>query len=117
VIGGRGTLVGEPFRKYGGRYVALGHVEWRFDLPIPALELGSFASTGRRITLAPFVAAGYTAEPIDQLPTKNTEGVRPVAGVALELFMRLLRLEAGIGLRDGVIGVTVDVNRDWWGLL
>jgi hypothetical protein len=117
VIGGRGTLVGEPFRKYGGRYVALGHLEWRFDLPVPALELGSFASTGRHITLAPFVAAGYTAEPIDQLPTKNTEGVRPVAGVALELFMRLLRLEAGIGLRDGVIEVTVDVNRDWWGLL
>ena len=28
-----------------------------------------------------------------------------------------LRLEAGVGLRDGDVGITVDVNRDWWGLL
>jgi len=40
-----------------------------------------------------------------------------VAGVALEWFMRLLRVEAGVGLRDGGVGVTVDINRDWWGLL
>jgi hypothetical protein len=116
-IGGRGTLVGEPFREFGGRYVALGHLEWRFDVPVPALPVGSFASTGHRITVAPFFAAGYTAEPVEGLAARSTEGVRPVAGVAIELFMRLLRLEAGVGLRDGVIGITVDVNRDWWGLL
>jgi hypothetical protein len=40
-----------------------------------------------------------------------------VAGVALEWFMRLIRVEAGFGLRDGEFGLTVDVNRDWWGLL
>jgi hypothetical protein len=40
-----------------------------------------------------------------------------VAGLALEWFMRLLRLEAGVGLRGGGVGVTVDINRDWWGLL
>src|SRR6185437_10767741 len=45
-IGGRGTLVGEPFRAFGGREVALAQVEWRFELPVPALPLGSFASTG-----------------------------------------------------------------------
>jgi hypothetical protein len=116
-IGGRGTLPGEPFRAFGGRYVALGHVEWRFDIPAPALSLGSFASTGRRLTVAPFVAAGYTAEPLAGLPWNRTGGVRPVAGLALELFMRLLRVEAGIGLEDGEIGLTVDINRDWWGLL
>lgn len=117
VLGGRATLPGEPFRAYGGRYVALGHVEWRFDVPAPALRFGSFASTGRRLTLAPFLAAGYTADPLRRLPWTDTGGVRPVAGVALEVFMRLLRIEAGIGLRDGGIRVTVDINRDWWGLL
>jgi hypothetical protein len=116
-IGGRGTLPGEPFRAFGGRYVALGHVEWRFDIPAPALSLGSFASTGRRLTVAPFVAAGYTTEPLAGLPWNRTGGVRPVAGLALELFMRLIRVEAGIGLEDGEIGLTVDINRDWWGLL
>jgi hypothetical protein len=116
-IGGRGTLVGEPFRGYGGRSVALLHTEWRFELPVPAVGLGSFASTGRRMTVAPFVSAGYAAQPLPGLPWSRTAGIRPVAGVALEWFMRLLRVEAGVGLRDGGVGVTVDINRDWWGLL
>jgi hypothetical protein len=116
-IGGRGTLVGEPFRAFGGRSVALAHLEWRFEVPAPALKLGSFASTGRRMTLAPFLSAGYAARPLPGLPWSRTGGIRPVAGVALEWFMRLLRVEAGVGLRDGGVGVTVDINRDWWGLL
>jgi hypothetical protein len=117
VMGGRGTLPGEPFRRYGGRDMALGHVEWRFDIPAPAIPLGSFASTGRRVTLAPFVAAGYAGNPLPGLPWTPSGGLRPVAGLAVELFMRLLRVEGGIGLRDGGFGITVDVNRDWWRLL
>jgi hypothetical protein len=117
VLGGRGTLVGEPYRAYGGRSASLTHVEWRFDVPIPALALGSFASTGRRATVAPFVAVGYAGRTIAGLPWTDTEGVRPVAGLAIEWLMRLVRLEVGIGLRDGSVGVTLDVNRDWWGLL
>jgi len=120
VMGGRGTLPGEPFRRYGGRHMALGHLEWRFDVPAPAIPLGSFASTGRRITVAPFVAAGYAGNPLPGLPGlpwTRSGGIRPVAGLAVELFMRLLRVEGGIGLRDGGFGITVDVNRDWWRLL
>ena len=117
VMGGRGTLVGEPFRAYGGRSAVLGHLEWRFDVPFPAIPLGSFASTGRHITVAPFLAAGWTERPLTALPWIDTDGVRPVVGVALEWLMRLIRVEAGLGLRDGRIGVSVDVNRDWWGIL
>jgi hypothetical protein len=117
VLGGRGTLVGEPFRAYGGRTSALAQLEWRFEVPIPAIPLGSFASTGRRLTLAPFVAAGYAGRPYQGLPWTDSDGIRPVAGLAFEWFMRLIRVEAGVGLRDGRVGVTVDVNRDWWGLL
>jgi hypothetical protein len=117
VLGGRGTLVGEPFRAYGGREAGLAQVEWRFDVPVPALALGSFASTGRRVTVAPFLAAGYAGRPLSQLPWGRSAGIRPVAGIALEWFMRLIRIEAGVGLRDGHVGLTVDINRDWWGLL
>jgi len=117
VMGGRGTLLGEPFRAYGGREMALGQVEWRFEAPIPAISLGSFASTGPRLTVAPFVALGAAGRSIAGLPWAASDGVRPVAGVALEWFMRLIRIEAGIGLRTGDFGLTVDVNRDWWGLL
>jgi hypothetical protein len=31
--------------------------------------------------------------------------------------MRLIRVETGVGLRDGRVGITVDINRDWWGVL
>lgn len=114
VLGGRGTLVGEPFRAYSGREAVLAHLEWRVDVPVPALPLGSFASTGRTATLAPFVAAGWTHDP---MLGAASDGIRPVAGIAVEWPMRILRVEAGVGLRDGRVGVTVDVNRDWWGIL
>ena len=117
VLGGRGTLVSEPFRAYGGRTAALAQVEWRFELPVPALSLGSFASTGRTMIVAPFLAAGYAGRPLVGLPWGRSAGVRPVAGMAFEWFMRLIRIEAGVGLRDGRFGITVDINRDWWGLL
>jgi hypothetical protein len=114
-MGGRGTLVGEPFRAWGGRKALLGHTELRFDVPVPAIRLGSFASTGNTLTLAPFVAAGWTGDPA--VVGRATEGARPVVGIAAEWFMRLIRVEAGFGLQDGTFGLTVDVNRDWWGLL
>jgi hypothetical protein len=117
VLGGRGTLVGEPFRAFGGRSAALTHVEWRVDVPAPAIPLGPFVSTGSRMTLAPFLEVGVAGRPYTGLPWHSSEGVRPVGGVALELFMRLLRIEGGVGLRDGHAGLTIDINRDWWGLL
>jgi len=117
VLGGRGTLVGEPFRAYGGRSYALAELEWRLNVPAPAIPLGSFASTGGTMVLAPFLAAGWSDRPYPGLPWRATGGARPVAGLAAELFMRLLRVEAGVGLRDGDVGITLDVHPDWWGVL
>ncbi len=117
VLGGRGTLVGEPFRAFGGRSYALAELEWRLNVPGPAIPLGSFASTGPRMVLAPFLAAGWSDRPYPGLPWQATGGVRPVAGLAAELFMRLIRVEAGVGLRDGDVGLTLDVHPDWWGVL
>ena len=67
--------------------------------------------------VAPFLAAGVAGRPLAGPALGQERRVRPVAGVALEWFMRLIRIEAGVGLRDGGFGLTVDVNRDWWGLL
>lgn len=117
VMGGRGTLVGEPFRAFGGRSLAIGRVEWRVDIPAPAIPLGSFASTGHSVTLAPFVAAGWAGGQQVGVPWGASDGIRPVAGVAIDLFMRLIRVEGGVALRTGDFGLTVDVNREWWGIL
>ncbi len=116
-VGGRGTLVGEPYRAFGGRRSLLAHLEWRVNAPAPAIPLGSFASTGNRMVLAPFAAVGWTGGEVDGGVGGRSDGARPVLGLAAELFMRLIRVEAGVALRTGEVGVTVDIGRDWWGAL
>ncbi len=117
VLGGRGTLLGEPYRAYGGSRMAWAAVEWRIPVPFPALGLGRYASTGKTATLAPFLAAGWADRPAPGMPWTASPGIRPVAGLASEWFLQLIRVEAGVALRTGEVGVTVDVGRLWWGVL
>jgi hypothetical protein len=95
----------------------LGRLEWDFPVPFVAIPLGSFASTGQTISVGPFLAAGWTSDEVPNTPWENTPAIRPVAGVAAEFLMRLLRVEAGVALKTGDVGVMVDVNPDWWGVL
>ena len=117
VMGGRGTLVGYPFREFGGRTLALAHAEWRFDLPAPAVPLGTFASTGRTFVLAPFVGAGWSERAVAGTPWAASGRVRPTVGLATEWFMGLIRLEGGVGLDHGDFEVTLDITREWWNIL
>ena len=116
-IGGWGTLPGEAFRAWGGRQMALATLEYRLAVPFPAIPLGAFASTGDRIMLAPFIAAGWAGGSIAALPWRPSHELRPVAGLAVEWFQRLLRAEGGVSLRTGKLGISVDVNRNWWEIL
>ncbi|HVX88025.1 MAG TPA: hypothetical protein VG940_03785, partial [Gemmatimonadales bacterium] len=117
VLGGRGTLIGEGFRRWGGQEVHWGQVEWRIPVPAPAIPLGDFANSGHRAILAPFFAAGTTGSPVNGMPWTASHTGRSSAGVALELFYELIRIEAGASLQTGKWGVTFDVGRAWWGLL
>ncbi|NIM48294.1 MAG: hypothetical protein GTN62_01480 [Gemmatimonadales bacterium] len=117
VLGGRATLVGEPFRAWGGRYAALGTVEWQVPVPFFAIPLGPFASTGREIVLAPFVAAGWAGGGFPAVPWQPSDGVRPVIGLGVEWFHRVLRADVGVSLRGEGVGVTVGLRRDLWGIL
>ena len=117
VMGGRGTLLGYPFRAFGGRSLAVAQAEWRFQLPAPALPLGTFASTGRTFILAPFLGAGWSERAVPGTPWAASDGVRPTAGLATEWFMGLIRLEGGVGLDDGRFELTLDVSREWWNIL
>lgn len=117
VLGGRGTLLGEEFRAWGGRDVAWGSLEWRIPVPVPAIGLGDFVSTGRSAVVAPFIAAGWAGSAVTGLSWTPTSDPRLSAGVALELLYRLVRIEAGASLETGDVGVTFDVGRIWWGAL
>jgi hypothetical protein len=117
-IGGWGTLPGERFRAFGGTRYALGHLEFRLPVPFPALPLGSFVSTGNRILLAPFVAAGWAEGGVRGMPWRPSRGeVRPVVGLGLEWLHGLIRMEGGVSLTTGRLGLSVDVSREWWEVL
>lgn len=117
VMGGRGTLVGEPYRAWGGRWAGWGRLEWRLQLPVPEIGLGPYVSTGRRAVLAPFVAAGWAGGATAGTPWQPSAAIRPVAGVAVEWFHRFLRAEVGVSLRSGDIGATLGVTPDLWDIL
>lgn len=117
VLGGRGTLLGEGFRAYAGRATAWGSLDLRLPVGVPEIPLGSFAGTGRTLTLIPFVAAGWMALPVQPALGAATRGVRPVVGLGLEWFHDLVRFDAGFAPGTGKVGFSVDVSRDFWDIL
>ncbi len=116
-IGGWGTLPGTPFRAWGGRHIALASLEYRIPVPVPAVSLGPFASTGPAMTLAPFIAAGWAGGAVSEVPWRPSDRIRPVAGLAAEWFHELLRVDLGLSLESGRLGLMVDVGRVWWEIL
>ena len=115
VLGGRGTLLGDGFRDWGGRRAALVHIEWRTSVPFIHLSAGP-ARTPGTITLAPYAAWGWTADPIPFTPWRATPGTRVTLGLGAE-WLGLLRLEAGYGVQTRQIHVAFDVTRDFWDIL
>ena len=116
VLGGRGTLVGDEFREWGGAASALGHVEWRLPVPFPTLPLGPYARTPGTLIVAPFAAVGWAERPAAGAPWRASDGARVTLGLAVE-WLGLLRIEAGWGTASDKIGVVMDVTRDFWDIL
>jgi hypothetical protein len=116
VLGGRGTLLGDAFRTWGGRQAAVLHVEWRVPVPFPSLSLGSAARTPGSITLAPYVAAGGASRPVAGTPWGSTAGARVTTGLGIE-WLGVFRLEGGYGLQSRRGHLAFDVIRDFWRIL
>ena len=117
VLGGRASLISEPFRVWGGRYGAFGSVEWRLPIRLQGIPLGPFVTTDR-IVLAPFVATGWTDGALrDPVPWTRSNGARMVAGLGVEWLYGLLRIDIGVSVRDPRVGIVVDIRRDLWGVL
>jgi hypothetical protein len=115
VMGGRGTLLGDEFRDWGGRRAALVHVEWRTPVPFISLRAGP-ARTPGTLTLAPYAAVGWAARPIPLTSWRATPGTRVTLGLGAE-WLGLFRLEAGYGLQARQMHVSFDVTRDFWDIL
>jgi len=115
-LGGRGTLLGDAFREWGGRRAALVHLEWRAPVPFVRMAAGPYARTPGTITLAPYLAAGWTDRPISGTPWRATPGARVTLGVGLE-WLGVFRLDAGYGVQSRRARLAFDVTRDFWDIL
>ncbi|GIW52517.1 MAG: hypothetical protein KatS3mg081_1872 [Gemmatimonadales bacterium] len=116
--GGRGAArCDDVWPRCGGRYGASGGAEWRLRLPFPALQLSPVITTGRQVIVAPFFKAAWFGGVVAGAPWSGTGGVLPVGGVAVEWLHQLLRWEVGMDLREGRLGVTLDINRVLWPIL
>ena len=115
VLGGRGTLLGDPFRAWGGRRAARVHVEWRTPVPFIRLRAGP-ARTPGTIILAPFTALGWSAAPVPLTPWRATPSTRVTVGLGAE-WLGLFRLEAGYGMQSRQMRVAFDITRDFWDIL
>jgi hypothetical protein len=116
VLGGRGTLLGDPFRRWGGRAAALAHAEWRIPVPGPALGVGSYARLPAALTVTPYAAAGWADRPVAGTPWGATPAARVTLGLGLEIF-GALRVEAGYGVQSRRARFAFDVARDLWDIL
>ena len=124
VLGGKGTLPGEPFRRYGGRYLAWSNVEWQLPVRVPEIRMGSFAGTGRGLTLAPNISIGWTGGGMPGffadaagLGASPTHGPVVSIGIGASWLHDLLRFDLGYGTRSGGWEFGVDVSRVFWRIL
>ncbi|HEV8305729.1 MAG TPA: hypothetical protein VGQ25_12250 [Gemmatimonadales bacterium] len=118
VLGGRGSLLGDPFRAWGGRQAALAQLEWRAPVPFVRMAAGPYARTPGTLTLAPYAAAGWAGRPVPGTPWQATprRGPRVTLGLGLE-WLGVFRLEAGYGVQSRRVRVAFDVTRDFWDIL
>jgi hypothetical protein len=113
--GGPVSAPGYAFHGFASRAEVSQQLEWRFPVPAPAIPLGRFGTVPGRATLAPFLHALYR-RPVGS-SDYGTEGLYPSAGIALQPFFDLLRIQLARGLRDGGWRVNVDVSREFWSVL
>ncbi len=113
-LGGRGTLPGIAHRSIGGRRFAWGELAWSHSAAIPTPPI----PLARRVALPSavgfFVAAGVAGGRVVGVPWQPTGLLEPVAGLRLDAWGPILRVDAGVGLRRGTVSVTIDIHPDWW---
>ncbi len=92
--------------------------DWLVGVPGPSIPLGPFGRTAPKMAIGPMVAVGGVGGPVAAVPWVGSGGLRPVLGVAVEAFERVVRLEVGRGLRaQSGWSVSVDFTRTWWPII
>ena len=115
-FGGPVSAPGYDFHALATHLGGSARVEWRTPIPAPVISLGRFGRIPGEATLAPFVQAAVIrgASGPDGL---HPSGAYPSAGLAVQPFFDMLRVQLARGLRGGHWSLDIDVSRDFWGIL
>ncbi|HVF40778.1 MAG TPA: hypothetical protein VM939_12840, partial [Gemmatimonadaceae bacterium] len=123
LLGGPTTGPGYEFHEFAGRAGGAQRLELRVPAPFPSFSLGRYGKTPASITLAPFVNAIWITKRTTvrgdarESPSSIREGWFPSVGIGALSVFDLLRFDVARGLRDGRWTFSVDVGRDFWGIL
>jgi hypothetical protein len=115
-FGGPVSAPGYGFHELAGLVGATTRIEWRGQIPAPAISLGRFGRIPGQATLAPFVQGTFIRHAL-AADVAHPTGIYPSAGVAVQPFFDMLRFQLARGLRNGRWSLNVDVSRDFWGIL
>lgn len=115
-FGGPTTGPGYPYHSFTGSTGASQRLEWRVPVGFPAVSLGRYGKTAGAATLAPFVQTVYVG---GSAPRRGPgrSGWYPSAGAGVLLFFDLVRLDVARGLRKGRWSFSIDIERQFWGIL
>jgi hypothetical protein len=115
-FGGPLSAPGYEFHELAARAGLSQRVEWRTPIPFVPVPLGRFGKVPGEATIAPFIQGTLIRRAYD-LDSVHPSGVYPSAGLALQPFYEMLRVQVARGLRNGQWKLNVDVSRDFWGVL
>jgi hypothetical protein len=124
-IGGATTAPGYRFHQFAGRAALSQRIEAQFPVRFASIPLGRYGRTPATLTLAPFINAAWVDRVASvrnsgdelSLIAPETNGWHPSVGVGAMTLFDLLRFDVSKGLRDGRWSFSVDVSRDFWGIL
>ena len=111
--GGPVTGPGYDFHQFVAAGIATQRIEWRTRVPFVPVSLGRFGRSPSSATLAPFVHT-LVVHPFQGV---GPRGFYPAAGVGGLLLFDAVRVDVARGFRDGRWTFSVDVAREFWGIL
>lgn len=113
--GGPLSAPGYAASRFAAQSILTQRVEWAFPVAFPTVSLGRWGRSPSRAMLVPYVHAVVVGRGADFRPAAR--GTYPAAGVALQPFFELLRLDVARGFRDGKWSMAIDITRDFWRIL
>jgi hypothetical protein len=120
LFGGPTTGPGYDFHRLAARAGVSQRAEWQFPVPFPSVSLGRYGRAPATATLAPYahVAAVWRPEAARAGAPAVGSGAYPSLGVGALTFFDLVRFDVARGVgRGGRWLFSVDVTRDFWGVL